>query len=111
MKYLAFSAATAAAFAALASFSPASAHPQPQGASSGHYEWQSPAQFGPRAPLHAPVRKWVSDQTSKEGEGIGGPYCDPANMGKPGHYEWRSVPQYGPRAPFRPAIRVWVDAC
>jgi hypothetical protein len=104
MKKFAFSAAAAAAFTAFVAYAPASAHPMGEGPSSGHYEWQS--QSGPRA--SAPVRKWVSNQRA-ENEGVGGPYCDPANMGKPGHFEWRSSPQYGPRAPFRPSVRVWVE--
>ena len=108
MKKFAFSAAAAAAFTALVAYGPASAHPMAEGASSGHYEWQSPPHFGPHVILRAPVRTWVSNQRA-ENEGVGGPYCDPANMGKPGHYEWRSSPQYGPRAPFRPSVRVWVE--
>lgn len=107
MKNLSFSAAAAAALTALVG-APASAHSDARDASSGHYEWQSPAQFGPRAPLRAPVRKWVSN-TPEKNEGVGGSYCDPSNIGKPGHYEWRSPPQYGPRAPLRPSVRVWVE--
>lgn len=108
MKNFAFSAAAAAAFTALAAYAPASAHPMGEGASTGHYEWQAPAQYGPRTPLRAPVRKWVSNQPAAS-EGVGGPYCDPANVGKPGHYEWRATPQYGPRASLRAPVRVWVE--
>ncbi len=32
---------------------------QPNPASTGHYEWQQVAQFGPRAPLAAPQRTWM----------------------------------------------------
>jgi hypothetical protein len=49
-------AVTASAFA----IAPASA----QGSASsgqGHYEWRSAPQYGPRAPLQAPRRVWVSD--------------------------------------------------
>lgn len=51
----------AAALAAITSASVAFAHDaQPNGAS-GHYEWQSRPTIGPRAPLSAPTRAWVSD--------------------------------------------------
>ncbi len=29
----------------------------------GHYEWRASRQFGPRAPIQAPMRVWVSDTT------------------------------------------------
>jgi len=49
----------AAAIAALTSATIASAHDAPL--ASGHYEWQSQPQSGPRASLRGPVRVWVSD--------------------------------------------------
>ncbi len=109
MKNFAFSAAAAVAFTALVTYSPASAQSARQGASSGHYEWRPAPQFGPRAPLRAPVHIWVSDRPGNPEEAEGGPYCDLANMGKPAHHEWRAPPQYGPRAPLRPPERVWVE--
>lgn len=51
----------AAAFAAITSASVAFAHDAPASGSSGHYEWQSRPTVGPRAPLTAPTRVWVSD--------------------------------------------------
>ena len=109
MKIFAFSAAAAAAFTTLVVYMPAAAQPAGQDASSGRYEWRSPPQFGPRAPLRAPVRTWVSNQPGYGEDAVGGPYCNLASMGKPGHYEWLSPPQYGPRAPLRPAERIWVE--
>ena len=51
----------AAALAAISSASMAFAHDAPATDSSGHYEWQSRPTVGPRAPLTAPTRIWVSD--------------------------------------------------
>lgn len=47
--------------AALAAFTSASAAlAQDARSATGHYEWQSQRQYGPRAPVRAPVRVWVS---------------------------------------------------
>ncbi len=51
----------AATIAAITSASVAFAHDAPASSSSGHYEWQSRPTVGPRAPLTAPTRVWVSD--------------------------------------------------
>ena len=51
----------AAALAAITSASAAFAHDAKPINATGHYEWQSRQTFGPRAPLSAPARIWVSD--------------------------------------------------
>lgn len=48
---LALSATASAAFAT-------DAQPTP---STGHFEWRSQPSYGPRAPVRAPTRVWVSD--------------------------------------------------
>jgi len=48
---LALSATASAAFAADAQSAP----------STGHFEWRSQPSYGPRAPIRAPMRVWVSD--------------------------------------------------
>jgi hypothetical protein len=51
-----------AAMAAFLSFAGvAYAAPAPVDASTGHYEWRQTPSYGPRAPLAAPRRVWVSD--------------------------------------------------
>jgi hypothetical protein len=109
MKNFALSAAAAAAFTTLVAFAPVSAQSAGQDAPSGHYEWRSIQQAGPRAPLRAPARIWVSNHPGDSEQGVGGPYCDVADMGKPAHYAWLPSPQAGPRDPLRPPTRVWVE--
>lgn len=111
MKILVFGAAAAAAFSSLVAISPALANDMVQHPSSGHYEWQSPAQFGPRAPLRPRVRIWVRDEP-RTAQGMGGPLCEASRAAMRGHYEWRPQPGFGPRAPLRAPVRVWVvDDC
>lgn len=60
MKTLKIAAAIIAASASTFTFAPAFAQ---EGASgTGHYEWRSAPQYGPRAPMQAPKRVWVPDQ-------------------------------------------------
>lgn len=56
----AFKIAAAIIAAAISAFTIAPAVAQGD-ASQGHYEWQQAPQYGPRAPLQAPKRVWVSD--------------------------------------------------
>ncbi len=51
----------AAAVAAITSASVAFAHDAQPTSATGHYEWQTRPTVGPRAPLTAPARIWVSD--------------------------------------------------
>lgn len=71
--------------------------------SHGHYEWRQAPQFGPRAPLAAPRRIWVSDVPAAAQMA----QADGMQMG--GHYEWRAVPQTGPRNAVPAPRRVWVS--
>ena len=109
MKTLIFSASAAAALL-MAGSVPAVAQSDIQRPSPSQCEWQSPPQFGPRAPLRAPVCKKVGDLRAAW-TGKGGPECDPAYAGKTGRYEWRARPQFGPRAPMQAPVRVWIEAC
>lgn len=110
MKTLIFG-ASAAAFAMLvAAPVSASAQTDVEKRSTSKCEWQSQPQYGPRAPLRAPVCKKVDDQRDQR-TGIGGPECDPNYKGETGRWVWRARPQYGPRAPLQAPVRVWVDAC
>ena len=111
MKTFAFSAATAAAFAALLAVpAPASAQSDAPKPASGRCEWQSQPQVGPRAPLRAPVCREIGDRR-EDMKGMGGPECDPKMVSKTGRYEWRSPRQLGPRAPLQAPVRAWVEAC
>jgi len=62
MNFLIFAAATIVAVA-----SPAFAEPMPMATPHGHYEWRPPHQVGPRAPLEAAHRTWVSDNVRMAG--------------------------------------------
>jgi hypothetical protein len=42
---------------------PAAAQTADQATASGHYEWQATQQPGPRAPLAAPHRVWLADNS------------------------------------------------
>lgn len=58
IKYFVAAMATAFSFAGAAYAAPA-----PIDASTGHYEWRQSPSYGPRAPLAAPRRVWVSDSS------------------------------------------------
>lgn len=105
MKTLMIGAASTAAFAALLGISaPASAQSDAPKPEASRCEWKAQPQYGPRAPLRAPVCKKPGDELT----GTGGPNCDPSYKGKTGRYVWRMRPQYGPKAPMQ-MVRVWVD--
>jgi hypothetical protein len=59
MKTFKIAAALVAASTSAFTIAPAFAQGHPAG--QGHYEWRQAAQYGPRAPLQAPKRVWVSD--------------------------------------------------
>lgn len=95
----------AAAFAALSSLAlSTTASATGMQPSHGHYEWRQTPQFGPRAPVTAPRRIWVSDQPKANAEMA---QADAMQM-RGGHYEWRAVPQAGPRNAVPAPRRVWV---
>jgi hypothetical protein len=54
-----------AAVAAAFSFAGAALAHIPVDTSTGHYEWRSAPQHGPRAPLAAPQRVWVADDVAQ----------------------------------------------
>lgn len=110
MKTLLLSASAAAVMLLMAGSVPALAQPDSQKPSASKCEWQTQPQYGPRAPLRAPVCKKAGDDRARW-TGKGGPECDPAYTGKTGHWVWRSRPTYGPRAPVRAPERVWLEAC
>lgn len=58
MKTIQFVAAITTAFSFAGT---AYAAPAPVDAPAGHYEWHQTPSYGPRAPLAAPRRVWVSD--------------------------------------------------
>jgi len=89
---------------------PAAAHPSAWAPSAMTCEWQAPPQYGPRAPLLAPVCKTRGHERVKM-PAMGGPECDPAYTGRTGRWVWRAAPQYGPRGPLQAPLRVWVQAC
>lgn len=69
----------AAVAAAVATSVPAFAQDAGSPPSAGHYEWRAPPQFGPRAPLRAPVRVWVpasADQSVKGAQKARPSKCD-----------------------------------
>lgn len=74
MKTISIFAALAASFA---TFAPAFAEDVAPAASAGHYEWRTQPQYGPRAPLRAPVRVWVP---ANSGEIAQSTNCDCAMM-------------------------------
>lgn len=74
MKTISIIAALAATFAASA---PAFAQEAAPAASAGHYEWRAQPQYGPRAPLRAPVRVWVPANTAGNAQSAN---CDCAMM-------------------------------
>ena len=100
---------SAAALAMLAAGSgPAAARSDMSRASPDKCVWQAPPQYGPRAPLRAPVCLKPSEAYT----GMGGPECDSSYTGKTGHYVWRSRPQAGgPRAPLQAPELIWLEAC
>lgn len=111
MKTFIFGTAAAAAFlAAGAISSPAGAVERTGGTSFKQCWWETPAQFGPRALVRAPIRRCQGDQPSDR-MGMGGPFCEPSNTRTGRRSEWYSPPQYGPRAPLRAPVRVPVDEC
>ena len=61
MKTFKIAAAVIAASISAFSIAPAFAQGDASRQAQGHYEWQRAAQYGPRAPLQAPRRVWVSD--------------------------------------------------
>jgi len=46
---------------------PAFAQGEAPSPAQGHYEWQQAPQYGPRAPLKAPTRRWVPDASQVAG--------------------------------------------
>ena len=56
-----FKTAAAIVAASIAAFAIAPVFAQAHPASQGHYEWRQAAQNGPRVPLQAPKRVWVSE--------------------------------------------------
>ncbi len=61
MKSLTFAATIVAAFA----FTGAAFAQAPTADASGHYEWHTAPQHGPRTVLAAPQRVWVADVTAR----------------------------------------------
>lgn len=110
MKTLILSASAAAVALYLAGPVPAAAQSDSPRPSANRCEWQAQPQYGPRAPLRAPVCKKAGDERA-QWTGIGGPECDPAYTGKTARWVWRTPPTYGPRAPVRAPVRVWVEPC
>ena len=110
MKTLIFGVPTAALVMLIVGPAPASAQADAAKSSTSKCEWKSQPQYGPRAPLRAPVCQKLGDQREQM-NGMGGPECDPHYKGKTGRWEWRSPPQYGPRAPLQPPVQTWVEAC
>lgn len=105
MKILITCASAAVVALFIAGSAPASAQSDAPKPEASRCQWQSQPQYGPRAPLRAPVCMKPGDEL----KGTGGPNCDPTYKGKTGRYVWRSRPQYGPRAPLQAPVRVWVD--
>lgn len=104
MKTLIFGASVAAFTLLIAGSVPAAAQSNAPRREASRCEWQSQPQYGPRAPLRAPVCKKLGDEL----RGTGGPNCDPTYKGTTSGYVWRLRPQYGPKAPMQ-MERVWVD--
>lgn len=74
MKTISIIAALAATFTVTI---PAFAQETAAAASAGHYEWRAQPQYGPRAPLRAPVRVWVPANAAKNAKAAD---CDCAMM-------------------------------
>lgn len=110
MKRFIFGASATALAMLVVGPAPASAQADTGKSPASKCEWQSQPQYGPRAPLRAPVCI-KADKQREQMKGMGGPECDPAYKGKTGRWEWRSRPQYGPRAPLQPPVQTWVEAC
>ncbi|MES2290916.1 MAG: hypothetical protein V4530_14370 [Pseudomonadota bacterium] len=100
MKTFNIAAAIVAATVSALTFSPAFAQASATSSSQGHYEWRAAPQFGPRAPLQAPKRVWISSDAQ---------VAQSETAHTAGHYEWRTVAQNtGPRSPLLTSKRVWV---
>src|SRR3546814_15652569 len=85
MKILITCASAAVVALFMAGSAPASAQSDAPKPEASRCQWQSQPQYGPRAPLRAPVCIKPGDEL----KGTGGPNCDPTYKGETGRYVWQ----------------------